>query len=162
MMIKLRIFLLIYVAVDMCGRGCRCGMAYVQCLLVYQSDARWILVFSPLWNICRLKHDICGKLTKVRVNRKYSAERKFRKHCSILSIRQNFRMGGVKIEAPSAVGCGEGSPLPEKFCIFCIKITRLWCTLNNSAQNGSFCNVTMAYRKSYFYAWPALMSMAFR
>jgi len=52
-------------------------------------------------------------------------------------------MGGVKIEALKAlrgVGCKEGvspsplgegavgrglCPLPEKFCIFCIKITRL-------------------------------------
>jgi len=44
--------------------------------------------------------------------------------------KQNFKIGGVKIEAPRGVGCGEGvSPSPEKFCIFCIKITRLWCTL---------------------------------
>jgi len=30
-------------------------------------------------------------------------------------------MGGVKIEAPSAVGCGEGSPLPEKLVFFASK-----------------------------------------
>ena len=51
-------------------------------------------------------------------------------------------MEGVKIEAPmapSGVGCGEGCPpptplptggrVPRKLLHFCIKITRLWCTL---------------------------------
>ena len=44
---------------------------------------------------------------------------------------QKFRMGGVKIEAPRGWGgaWGGGVSSPEKNLHFCIKITRLWCTL---------------------------------